>query len=350
MNLLAQFKLLYNNVNSGKSPGLTTEEIYAFLTQAQDEFVRRYFSDKGNKYQEGFDDSAIRQADFSNLVCTEQANLTQFDQNTAHLHPNGYLVARDVPLESSTNTLHFLKHFQEVNFDGNDYLGVGPIYLGKGVRILTDSVESGDGEFNLWDEYNNDFLTQWGLYVDYTTTEESKYWIVFDQDQGQETSVRYTLTYTDGSSPNRNSFDTPIFITINEWVQATVQTKDGNKNIQFQVTPLSYMEFERLMRKPYKLPLKSEAWRLQNNQTHNIEIVIPVIPVDNEPLTYCVRYVRKPHDINSPESDDLEIDPILHYELVQRAVELAKASYNGDISAQVAAGQTSGTNLGYVTS
>ena len=44
-----------------------------------------------------------------------------------------------------------------------------------------------------------------------------------------------------------------------------------------------------------------------------------------------------------------ELDPILHQEILQRAVELAKAAYTGDLTSQVALGQSSQTNIGAVT-
>lgn len=49
------------------------------------------------------------------------------------------------------------------------------------------------------------------------------------------------------------------------------------------------------------------------------------------------------------ESMTSELDPILHKEIVQRAVELAKAVYTGDLTTQIALGQTSQTGLGIVT-
>lgn len=63
-----QFDVLYNNVMSNAAPGLNEYEKSVFLTKAQNEIVKNYFNPKGNKYQEGFDDSAKRQIDFSELI------------------------------------------------------------------------------------------------------------------------------------------------------------------------------------------------------------------------------------------------------------------------------------------
>jgi len=43
---------------------------------------------------------------------------------------------------------------------------------------------------------------------------------------------------------------------------------------------------------------------------------------------------------------ECELDPSIHEDILQRAVELAKAAYTGDVSTQVALGSNSGTELG----
>lgn len=45
-----------------------------------------------------------------------------------------------------------------------------------------------------------------------------------------------------------------------------------------------------------------------------------------------------------------ELDPILHHEILKRAVELAKAAYLGDLQSQVALGQASQTDIGQLQS
>ena len=62
------FDLLYNNIASNQAPGLDEYEKSVFLTKAQLELVKNYFNPKGNKYQEGFDQSPKRQLDFSTIT------------------------------------------------------------------------------------------------------------------------------------------------------------------------------------------------------------------------------------------------------------------------------------------
>lgn len=54
------FNVLYNNIMSNQAPGLNEYEISVFLTKGEFEIVKNHFNPKGNKYQEGFDDSKKR--------------------------------------------------------------------------------------------------------------------------------------------------------------------------------------------------------------------------------------------------------------------------------------------------
>lgn len=80
-----QFDVLYNNITSNQAPGLDEYEKSVFLTKAQEELVKNYFSPKGNPHQDGFDDSPKRQADFSTLMKTATLSTTtgtKFDQRS----------------------------------------------------------------------------------------------------------------------------------------------------------------------------------------------------------------------------------------------------------------------------
>ena len=50
-----EFDVLYNNIMSNQAPGLDEYEKSVFLTKAQNELIKNYFTSTqgGNKYQEG---------------------------------------------------------------------------------------------------------------------------------------------------------------------------------------------------------------------------------------------------------------------------------------------------------
>jgi hypothetical protein len=64
------FDILYENINSGKAPGLNEYDKSFFLTRAQNEIILNYFNPKSNKLQEGLANSNKRISDFKNLIKT----------------------------------------------------------------------------------------------------------------------------------------------------------------------------------------------------------------------------------------------------------------------------------------
>ena len=247
-----EFDILYNNIMSNAAPGLNEYEKSVFLTKAQYEIVKSYFSPKGNKFNEGFDDSSKRQIDFSKVTC---------------------------------------------------YIEL--------TKLTIDKVSG--------NHFNNN-------------------------------STRF-------------SFPIDAMMILNESLRVT---RDG-KDIFLTVIPISFEEYAIQMSKPYKYPIKNQAWRLittTNNgdpaaRLRHVEIIAG--PNDNmETAKYFVRYLRRPDPIildNLPSGltidgehikTECELDGEIHHEILQRAVELAKAVYTGDLSSQIALGQQSETNIGSI--
>ena len=124
--------------------------------------------------------------------------------------------------------------------------------------------------------------------------------------------------------------------------------------VTLQVIPIKFDEYSRLMCKPYKRPLKYQAWRLINNATKNKADII-IGPGDTF-ISYVIRYIERPTPIVVSDLDGLTIedktgttecmlDPILHEEILQRAVELAKVAWTNtgqdNLQAVLQAGQRS---------
>lgn len=218
-----QFDVLYNNITSNQAAGLNEYEKSLFLTKAEKEIVKNYFTanSKGNNIGQGFDDSAKRQADFSVLMKT-----------------------------------------------------------------------------------------------------------------GTCTSVGTPTSKIDDRS-SVYTYPNDVFIVVNETVKVGTAYK--------QVIPLRYDEYTRLMSKPYKRPLKNQVWRLMNSGTVNDSVATKTVEIIAGPedviSSYSIRYVRTPSPIIvgnldgltidgiSAVSTNCEIDPILHEDILQRAVELAKVAW-----------------------
>lgn len=210
------------------------------------------------------------------------------------------------------------------------------------------------------DEYEKSvFLTkaQDEVIKNYFNPKGNKYQEGFDGNEKRQIdfsmitkSTSYS-TFLDATVDNRTnsksvSISEDIMMIINEFVDVT---RDGI-SIRLTVVPLNYREYARLMSKPFKRPLKFQAWRiLDNASTNKAELVVG----PNDLITeYTIRYIKRPKAIVLTELEGVtldgqtseqtcELDPILHQEILQRAVELAKAAYTGDVSTSVELGKRS---------
>lgn len=143
-----------------------------------------------------------------------------------------------------------------------------------------------------------------------------------------------------------------ILLMLNE---TGINTVDGVKRL-ISIIPMNYEEYARLMSKPWKQPLKNQGWRLFQS-TSGVDFISEVIIKYDSTLTdYKIRYVKRPKPIILANLADeysnvsiegintiteCELDPILHPEILQRAVELAKSAYTGDLKSSVELGQRS---------
>ena len=184
----------------------------------------------------------------------------------------------------------------------------------------------------------------------------------------------------------------PLNVIVGPVVQPITDVTEGNDDNEVpwivvselgerQVIALDYGEYTRLMSKPYKYPLKYQAWRLLTNGINNknyAEIVLPYIEnldttsiyktnkwdttdtqatVNKVIPVYNLRYIRRPHpirlvDFSNSYGEDItiggdagisgcELGEGVHEEILQRAVELAKIAWAGDAANVMQAGQRS---------
>ena len=152
--------------------------------------------------------------------------------------------------------------------------------------------------------------------------------------------------------PRSNTYKLPsdIFLVINE--SLLLQSGGVTKGIR-QIIPLQYSEYTRLMSKPFKEPVRYQAWRLLTNADNGTGVAEIITTTEDKSQGYTevydLRYIKRPNpiilvDLTNTFGEDLyiheqqaaspcELDPIIHEEIVQRAVELAVASYT-DVNTQ----------------
>lgn len=296
------FDVLYNNITSNQAPGLNAYEKSVFLTKGQDEILKNYFNpkSKGNNTQEGFDGSVKRQVDFSMLttVATTSATSYTYSLVTGKTDKDGKPVYSRTEATAPKSTYSYTEAYDS---DGN---------------VLKDEKDH----------------------------------VLYIRNEGTDVSDFGTPLFDMRENTKSVTLPSKLMYAINEMVEVT----RNDKKILLQVVPVKFDEYSRLMCKPYKRPLKYQAWRLTNNDVVNKADIV-VGPSDT--LTkYTIRYVRRPNPIIVSNLDGLtiegkstatecELDSILHEEILQRAVELAKVAWTNtgqdNLQAVMQAGQRS---------
>ena len=296
------FDVLYNNITSNQAPGLNAYEKSVFLTKGQDETMKNYFNpkSKGNNTQEGFDGSAKRQVDFSMLTTVATTSATSY----AYSLVSGKTDKDGKPVYSRTETTAPKSTYSyTVAYDANG-------------KVLKDTMGN----------------------------------VLYTRNEGTDVSGFGAPLFDMRENTKSITLPSKLMYAINEMVEVT----RNDKKILLQVVPVKFDEYSRLMCKPYKRPLKYQAWRLTNNDVVNKADIV-VGPSDT--LTkYTIRYVRRPNPIIVSDLDGLtidgishasecELDPIIHTEILQRAVELAKIAWTNtgqdNLQAVIQAGQRS---------
>lgn len=192
----------------------------------------------------------------------------------------------------------------------------------------------------------------------YFNPQGNKYKEGFDDSVKRQIDFSGLISVAQGTLLDQQGFDlrakvfkipTDVFLIINE----SIVTNTGVK----QIIPIKFDEYTRLMSKPYKEPLKYQAWRLVTEGDINTGVTVEIIPNSQETIdNYTLRYVRRPRpiilaDLKSEYGDvsingetsisQCELNPLIHREILQRAVELAKITYLGDINGVLQSGQRS---------
>lgn len=287
------------------------------LTQAQDLIVKSYFDGTLNQQGQGFDDSTRRQMDFSSLI-------------------------RVAELEVSDEGLRF------------DDRGV--------MFKLPRKVVNGQVQQDTTDVL---FILNERLTVQETVASAiAEYWTVDVNETVYTSEPIITHVEASGDNPEywtinseATQYETEPVVTDHEAVSAVKTKKD------FVIVPISYKEYDREMSKPYAQPLKKQAWRLFQNSAVGFDINSELIPRFNivqsvadsnhvgdtkgdVVFIYKIRYVKRPRPIileslpNGLEIDgesnesDCELNPIVHRDILNKAVELASATRGGGLPQQ----------------
>lgn len=378
-----EFDVLYNNIMSNAAPGLNEYEKSVFLTKAQDEIIKAYFNPRTNKTQEGFDGNQKRQYDFSSLLRTEKLiNVSSHIDSTERLDSrsipfifpqNYFLSVNEIVTDNKGNKYSVLP----ISYEEYDRLMLKPYQypIKRQVwRMLTDKKNVNIG--------TKDIETTDGITAPIT---------IYSTYASDKRKLRFKLVF--GESPYVEYQDISIIRTINNYDLEEVTCYIKNKKMKlYDNNDISLLTLLQTLDpdSDYVLDIDLEHWdsfkycdfpsRIKISDLGDFKdgdtIFEIETEVENRPIaeligkfqddisTYYMRYVKTPLPIileNWGAQDGVSIKGLytktecelpeeVHHEILQRAVELAKAAYTGDLNSQIALGVNSQTNLGMVAS
>lgn len=285
-----QFDVLYNNITSNQAPGLNEYEKSVFLTKAQDEVLKNYFNPKSNPKQEGYDDTIKRQADFSGLMREKTGTIdtnptSQFDPRSIvyKVPTDVYLIINEQILLKSGNTTNGIRQILPINYD--EYR-----------RVMSKP-------------YKEPLKYQaWRLF---TSTESNSFngqriaeIIMTSTDKNSNYDKEYKIRYIKFPKPIILSDFSDAFgedISINGY--------NGSED--------NYSESDLIENWDTASPERKNAYLARHNN---------VSPTSSTVWTVW---------------DPCELDPVIHEEILQRAVELARVAWAGDANVTIQTGQRS---------
>lgn len=398
-----EFDVLYNNIASNAAPGITEYEKSVFLTKAQSEIIKAYFENTLNKSGAGFDGSIKRQYDFSILLRTAKL----FNINTVKER-----ITTDEKVDRRSQVFIFPEDYflsvNEVISDGNQFYSVLPIeyseyqrmmtkpypYPPKRVawRIISDKKNCNtiNHKFNEEGNINLKFLSTWAdqkrtlqLVLQYTKDTsvpnaeicESKY-IQFLYNGDEHTAPvgvtingswsndnsEYICAFSIKSGIDSEDMDFELFFDIIKkafdlYKSSYLSEHPGYKiNTVMQRTD-AFLNYEA----PSKVVVNTTIAPITLKSEITFLPIAEVIGSFRGDINYQMRYIKKPRPIileplydsgvsidGEQSKSECELAPELHPEILQRAVELAKAAYIGDFNSTVGIGNVSSTNIGVV--
>lgn len=371
-----QFDILYNNA-SNSAPGLDEYEKSVILTKAEKDLVRDYFNSRTVKTGEGFDDSQKRQYDFSTLLKTSKLEL----KSLLLIGFNGY--QKDFNIFDDRSLIYvappdfFLSINESIIDNNNRRYSVLPISYSEYNRLMLKP-------------YGYPLKRQaWRIISDSSSTlgEYSCTYVEFQSDTTKFLMVIRSKSSKDlffhirrDSLNTGNTLKDPIITVKDKFIDIQLLVPKGRMLNYWN----AYLQNEEALKRgkldEYIYPLDGNmngAWTTEDIKPVDIyipscktqtgeSVSAPIFEIiGNFPsfeVEYNMRYVRTPKPIilvNLNEvQEGLSIDGYnkitecelpanMHEEILQRAVELAKATYQGDLNSIIQTGNISGTELGY---
>lgn len=360
-----EFDVLYNNITSNQAPGLDEYEKSVLLTRAQEELVKAFFDARTNKIQEGFDSSQKRQYDFSSLIKTSKMSYLGLEDIEDGEFYNR-IDSRSVLFTPPGDLFLTINEILE-DLDGKQYTII-PISYTEYARNMVKPYAY-PPKRQIWRLISDNSLnTNIGVYMHQTTTTPNVF--IFKNINTKPLDI--TVEFIEDGSYNPTSYP-PIINDYGDKIDITLRPAK-NKMVEYwngYLKDISTLKKNKLDN--YLAPLDASIngrWpsSVDDNISNFTIIVAPASSTVYELIgkfrfykNYNIRYVKTPKPIILIDLDDelsirgynkeskCELPANMHPEILQRAVELAKASYNAQEGAvYTQASSISATDKGFI--
>lgn len=404
-----EFDVLYNNITSNQAPSLDDYEKSVFLTKAQDEVLKAYFNIFSNKSMAGYDGNIKRQYDFSNITRTTTlinvnsakeriSVLEKIDKRSqVFILPENFFLSINEIIFDDQNLFSVIplqyEEYQRMMLKPYAY----PVKKAAW-RLISDKKNCNFVQYYLSDSQGMTtkcdyrILTSWAdqqrnlsvtikQYNSWSPTDETVHFVlsgntIYFPVESIKNVQHAKITADCSWSGDNLTYEISLFVTIDNSDERDDENaykviKEGFKKLKEYLGNKLGTDESDIAKAATHLDLFIQAdapSKFRNTvtrdgmtlTTHVIHIpLVEIIGKFKGDITYQMRYIRRPlpiilTDIQDTENTicgigkatECELPEQLHYEILQRAVELAKASYTGDLVAQVQLGQNSETNIG----
>ena len=366
-----EFEVLYNNIMSNQAPGLDEYEKSVFLTKAQEELVRDYFNSRNVKNAQGFGDSQKRQYDFSTLLsgaelydCADNiralaasrliAYNTVFDNRSrVYLAPSDLFLAINESIEDSAKRRYSVL---PISYDEYNRLMSKPYGFPlkrQAWRIISDRISflAGWGG-KLTDSgiflFKSKYFKVINIRIRISNSSDIRKPSIVEDDNGvsifmdlPNNLVNYWKTYLINNSALKGAgLDKYLYPVVSDTGNFPTKGPTDTPLFTISIAP-AVMESG--------AAVHTSAFEIIGRFTGDIKYQIRYIKTPKPIILVNLSDIQEGLSINGYNTvTECELPPNTHQEILQRAVELAKASYQGDLSSVIQTGNVSGTDIGYV--
>ena len=365
-----EFDVLYNSITSNQAPGLDEYEKSVFLTQAQEDIVRCYFDPKSNKVQEGFDGSQKRQYDFSSLIKTTELKsmreIMYIEEDNPNFNFPQLFDNKSIPF-LSPNNLFLTINESIIDTKNNEKFLVVPITYDEYFRLKAKPYGM-PLKRQAWRLITNEAnkLARTGYYVDHDNTSPGiKVWFTSISSKPVTMVIEYSAT---SQAPTIKEEEDKIVITLKPkkgemvlyWSTYLAPRSLFNTELLKYIMPLDATKFGSWPSVDLSSDVTISTVGSINSSNQIFEVIGKFKKVAN--LNYKIRYIEelKPIILTDLTDEDLSIKGYkeamtsalpssCHYEILKRAVELAKVAYTGGIQESLIVGNQSSTDIGHIS-